>query len=214
MKKLRLALALLAMASAAGANSFTADGTVFETAHGYSHKADRSLVNDGSFEDGTCYTGNSAWTCVSDNDCDWIVDLAALGLWNYDGNHSAWLGGFCHGAVTIFTSICQTMLLDTSCQPGLSWYWLAYVEGSGSRIYLTISGDTVWEKVLQLSDHLLDYQYESATLLGYEGEVHEVCFHYEHLAYGSNYFLDFVEFTGLDPTALESGSLSTVKSMY
>ena len=95
LKKVTFALALIAMASYAGAASFDANGTVFEPTYGYNHMDRVGLVNDGSFEDGTCTDGLSGWTCTTDNTCDWITDLAALGLWNYDGMHIAWLGGFC-----------------------------------------------------------------------------------------------------------------------
>jgi len=117
-------LAILASGSMVSANTFTADGTVFEPSHTYSWQADRlGLIEDGSFEDGTCYTGDSSWTCESDNDCDWIADLVPLGLWNYDGMHVAWLGGFCGGEATEHTSICQEIYIDG---PTLSWWGLRY----------------------------------------------------------------------------------------
>ena len=49
-------------------------------------------LRQSDFENGTCYTGDSSWTCSSDNGCDWIADLVPLGLWNYSGMHVAWLG--------------------------------------------------------------------------------------------------------------------------
>ena len=47
MKKLMVFLMVLAWTTAAGANSFTADGTVFEPTHGYTFGTGRDLLPDG-----------------------------------------------------------------------------------------------------------------------------------------------------------------------
>ena len=213
MKKQMITLAFLGMASVAGANSFTAGGTVFEPSHGYTYRGERWLINDGSFEDGSCVNG--PWICNSDNDCDWIADLVPYGLWNYDGNHVAWLGGFCGGVPTQFTSICQLTEIGY-CPPGFTWYWMAYINEGGSRVFLTIDGNVEWERVLTPGDHMLGYQMDYVQLwdLYDQGQPHQVCWHYDRNgAYGDSYFLDYIDaFCGA--TAAMETSFSTVKSLY
>ena len=214
MKKLMFSLALLAMACAAGANSFTADGTVFEPAYGYHSVGERmGLVNDGSFEFGTC-AGGTAWTCTTDNACDWIADLAALGLWNYDGNHIAWLGGFCGGLAGCATSFCQILFFD-GCP--LSWYWMAYVNDQIMHMYVTVDGTTIYDFYPTLGDHLLDYQMYFCDTSQYQGGTHELCFAMDNPGcasnLGDNVFIDYAEFWDFSsPT--EAASISTVKAMY
>ena len=209
-----LALLLGALAVAvAGANTFTAEGTLLAPIHGYTTIADRWLINDGSFEGGTCLTA-PIWSCATDNGCDWIADLVPLGLWNYDGIHVAWLGGFCGGIATEYTSICQVVDLSGGCGDSISWWWMAYVNEGGSRFYVTVDGNIIYEYIMAPEDHLLDYQIEWA-FTGLPGGVHELCFHYDRDgAYGDNYFLDVVETTFLNPTATEARSFSVVKSLY
>ena len=211
MKKVMVALAILAMASVAGAVSFDKEGTVLEGTYGYNFLSSRALVNDGSFEDGTC-AGGSAWTCDADNGCDWIADLVPLGLWNYDGIHVAWLGGFCGGLATCYSTICQTITVGDA----ISFYWMGYVNDAVQYNYITVNGDEVWGYVLQLSDHLLDYQQLSVDTSAYAGGTYEVCFGVDNTAncagnLGDNLFVDYVE-TGL--VANEEMSFSSVKALY
>ncbi len=105
-------LMLLPMATLAE-RTFDAEGTIpDEGEHGYEyHSPNCRSFPDGSFEGGTCLGSGSQWTCTTDNDCDWIADLVPLGLWNYDGAHIAWLGGFCGGVATDETSFCQTVYI-------------------------------------------------------------------------------------------------------
>ncbi len=211
-KKLFLAIAFISVcAVGAQSNTLTPDGTALEPTHDYaSPREGRHLVWDGDFEDGTCLEGNSSWTCTTDNDCDWITDLVPLGLWNYSGAHIAWLGGFC-GEATEYTSICQDFEIGV-CPSVLLWFWMAYVNEGGSRVYVTIDDDVVWEKILTPADHLLDYQQDgfSEQLSG----VHTICFNYDRNgAYGDNYFFDWVT-GGVGPTATEPSNFSTFKSLY
>jgi len=212
MKKLILSLALLAMACVAGANTFTADGTVFEPTYGYNHLGDRYLVPDGDFEYGTCF-GGSAWTCTTDNSCDWIADLVALGLWNYSGSHIAWLGGFCGGLATCTTTFCQDILIGC----GVTWYWMAYVNDEIMHMYITVDGTTVFDFYPTLADHLLDYQMDMANTSQFYGETHELCFAMDDPGcasnLGDNVFIDFVEYWELT-SPIEAASLSTVKALY
>ena len=209
LKKLALVFAMLAMATVAGANTFSADGTVFEATHGYTFNNDRVLVNDGSFEAGC----DVNWTCVTDNGCAWIADLVPLGLWNYDGNMVAWLGGFCGGLATCFTNICQDILIDG---PELTVFWMAYVSDEVGHIYISIEGDIVFDYTPNLADHLLDYQQWTFDTGGHFGMA-TFCLNLDNpdCSYneGDNVFLDYVE-TVVSPSAIEDVSLSTVKSLY
>ena len=214
MKKLMLSLALLAMAAVAGANTFTAEGTVFEPTYGYNNVDRLGLVNDGDFEFGTC-AGGTAWTCTTDNACDWIADLVALGLWNYSGSHIAWLGGFCGGLAGCATSFCQSIDFGNGANCILSWYWMAYVNDAIMHVYVTVDGTSVFDFYPQLSDHLLDYQVHSADVSGYTG-VRNLCFAMDNPGcaqnLGDNYFLDYVELNNVTPT--QEANLSTVKALY
>ena len=207
------AIFLLLCATGAQGRTLTADGSTLEPSHGYTTQRDLPwLVNDGSFEGGDCITA-PIWTCTTDNGCEWITDLVPLGLWNYDGNHVAWLGGYCGGIATEFTSICQVVQAGY-CPPGHIWHWMAYINGDGgSRVFVTADGDVVFEKILAPEDHLLDYQYEYYEDWGIGYEV-ELCFHYDRNgAEGDNYFVDYVE-EWMGPTASEPISFSTIKSLY
>ena len=145
MKKVMVALALVAMASLAGAASFTQNGAVLEGNYGYNFLADRDyLINDGSFEGGC----GVYWTCTADNTCVWIADLVPLGLWNYDGSYVYWAGGFCGGFATCYSSACQSVLIDAET---LGWFWMGYVNDMVGVNYVTVDGTTVYSYVLQLS---------------------------------------------------------------
>ncbi len=208
---LSVILILVCSASIASANTFTADGLTLEPSHGYTTLDDRALVNDGSFEAGRCLDGLSPWTCTSTNTCDWIVDLVPLGLWNYDGDHVVWLGGFCGGIATETTSVCQQLELNT--QTGISWYWMAYVNDGGTQITVTIDGEVIYEHILATDEHLVDFQLAWADTDGVEG-LHEVCFTYTNPGVeGDNYFIDFAEIA-LSPAPVDEVSFSTVKTIY
>ncbi len=211
MKKLILTcIAILGIVSVAGASTFSADGGLLEPTHGYNTIADRvELVNDGGFEGGSCLEA-PIWTCTTDNGCDWITDLVPLGLWNYEGIHVAWLGGFCGGLATVFTSICQDVDLGTGHL--LSWFWMGYINGGGEYVSVTVDGMVVFEYYTDIADHLLDYQAQVADISGAGGGVHNLCFNYDLMIAGDNYFLDWVEY--IDATATEDVNFSTVKALY
>lgn len=210
MKKLILTcIAIMAIASVAAASTFTADGGLLEPTHGYNTIADRAvLVNDGSFEGGSCIN-TPIWTCTTDNGCDWITDLVPLGLWNYDGVQVAWVGGFCGGLATVFTYICQDV--DLGAGHLLSWFWMGYITDGGDYVSVSVDGTVVFDYITNAADHLLDYQAQVADISGFAG-VHTLCFNYDLQNIGSNYFLDWVETD--DATATEDANFSTVKALY
>ena len=209
MKKLTLAcIAIIGIVSIAGASTFTAEGGLLEPTHGYTTLADRALVNDGSFEGGDCLSV-PIWTCTTDNGCEWITDLVPLGLWNYDGSKIAWLGGFCGGIATVFTTICQDVDLGVGCM--ISWYWMGYINSGGEYVSVSIDGTIVFEYYTDLADHLLDYQMQMADATGFGG-VHNLCFSYDLLVAGDNYFVDYVEYN--EATATDDVNFSTVKALY
>ena len=210
MKKLIFTLALLAMASVAGANSFTAEGVVFDTTHDYNWRGDRYLINDGSFEAGC----DVYWSCESDNGCSWITDLVPLGLWNYDGRMVAWLGGFSGGIATCWTYICQDIFID-GCT--LLWWWMGYVNAEVMDVYVTVDEEVVFSHHMTFADHLQDYRQEMVFVYTHIGGSHTLCFYGSNedncaMNFGDNYFVDYVELGGLSAT--QDGSFSTVKAMY
>ncbi len=205
-----LASAIVFLSSSAHSRTFTAEGGLLPPSHGYTFLSDRSLISDGSFENGTCSDGLSTWTCSTDNECDWIADLVPLGLWNYDGQHVAWLGGYC-GQATCYTTICKRVWIDGSY---LSWFWFGYIHNGGRLVNVSIDGDIVFTYITDLDDHLLDWD-SIGVWTNYYPDWRELCFEYHNeadcrLNIGDNYFIDFVEITGTQPTSpLE---FSTVRS--
>lgn len=173
------------------------------------------LVNDGSFEFGTCTTG-SAWACYADNTCDWIYDFSALGLpllSNYDGSYGYWLGGFCGGAMSS-DGACQTITIDG---PTLSWWWAGYVTTAGDLVDFTMDGSVIYTKVIALTDHTAEgtngpvWNNDTCDISGFMGGDHELCINY-YATVGANLFTDFFEI--LPGTATEDGNFSMVKSLY
>jgi len=211
-KQLMVFMTVLAWTAAAGANSFTAEGTVFEPTHGYTFVTGRNLLPDGDFEQGTCLAG-STWICTTTNTCDWIADLVPLGLWNYSGSHIAWLGGFCGGLATCTTTICKDFDLGICF---LCWYWMAYVNDAIMHVYITVDGTPIYHFYPQLSDHLLDYQQDCTNIYA-DPVVHELCLAMEDPGcasnLGDNYFADYLEMIDLS-SAIAPVDFSTVKALY
>ena len=214
MTKQMLALACLAMACSANANSLTAEGTNFAPAHGYTFRGDRDLVPDGDFEQGTC-VNTPTWTCTTDGSCDWIADLTPLGLWNYNGSHVAWLGGFCGGLATCSTTICKDIYFGQGDRV-ISWYWMAYVNDAVMQFFITVDGNPVYEFHPQPSDHLMDYQFGRCELPPDVVGVRELCLGMDNPGctanLGDNYFADWVDLWDLTSSA--DISFSTVKTLY
>jgi hypothetical protein len=211
--RITLTLAIAALAATAAAAPTTdflpageADSSLASGAYGYNYLIPSGeLINDGSFENG-CGVN---WSCVSDNECVWIADLVPLGLWNYDGSYVAWLGGFCGGAPTVSTHICQDVFLDGY---ELTWFWMAYVNDGGTRVQFSLDGEPFFEHVIVPADHLLGYQQEYASLPE-GGETHTLCLDYSlGNAAGDNYFADYLEMGGIMP--VQAASFSTVKARY
>ncbi len=213
MKTVRMMVLLLTVmaATAAMANTFTAEGGLLEPTHGYRTLVDRSIVNDGDFEGGTCLE-TPIWTCTTDNTCDWIADLVPLGLWNYSGAHVAWLGGFC-GEATVYTRICQDVDFTYNGCGGFSWFWMGYISNGGELITITVDGTVIFTYYTDINDHLLDYQPNMADVSVYSG-VHTLCFNYDLVVAGDNYFVDYVEMGMFNPTPTGEFTFSLVKSFY
>jgi len=167
------------------------------------------LIRDGSFEDGTCSTGNSAWTCAPFSICDWILDLSEIGLTNFDGVHAAFLGGYCTSP-TYNRRICQTIHIDGS---ALSWWWLYFTYSEGNLVTVTLDGTVVFEYHTAAADHLLGWRQATAEIAEWLGEDVELCFRYQRVAEeADSYFVDFVELQG--GTASRPLSFSALKSRY
>jgi len=213
-KKLGIALALIAMASVAGAMTLTADGFTASGSADINWQGDREgLINDGSFEFGECGAG-SAWTCTTNTTCAWIVDpLPVWGYPAYDGILCGWLGGFCGDPNS--NSFCQDILFDGS---ELSWYWMGYVEAdSGNAVYVTVDGNVVWELFLGLEHHTYGIWQNTGDTLGnadvaaYMGGTHNLCMEFVATD-GANMLIDYLELMG--GTAAEDMDFSSVKALY
>ena len=211
MKKLLTFVAILGIVSIASAATFTADGSTLDPTHGYTTMDRIGLVSDGSFEAGC----DVYWLCATDVTCVWITDLVPLGLWNYDGNMVAWLGGYC-GTPACYQTFTQDIVIDGGL---LSWYWMGYINnGDIMTVYITVDGTEVYSYVPQLTDHLLDYQQASCDVSAFnDGGMHTVVIGQDNPScvdpgVGDNYFLDYVELAG--GTATQETTFSSVKSLY
>lgn len=155
-------------------------------------RPDRSLVDDGSFENGEC-GGGSAWTCTSDTPCNWILNpLSTWGYPAYHGEMVAWLGGYC--GVMNSNSFCQEVWLN---EPGLRWHWMGYVADThvSNFVYVKIDGDIVWAKEMTWPE---DHTYGTWSTLQASFDLphgvglYEVCFEFEATT-GANMLIDYVE---------------------
>jgi len=212
---LSLVLMLLILAASAGADSLADLRAFLAPDPGGPGPRDGRLINDGSFEDGTCQDGASAWTCESSGDCDWILDLTAHGLWNYDGIHSAALGTYCQGVPVEYTHICQDILIDGTT---LSWYALQFSIPS-SAFTVSLDGEAIQEVGGACDWIPCDYTRQTADVSAYMGGVHRLCFDY--VRNGADpppaCFIDYVELslaTGVPGGVEELTNLSTVKALY
>ena len=210
MKKLLTFVAILGIVSIASAATLTADGTQLDPTHGYTTMDRIGLVPDGSFEAGC----DVNWLCGSDGSCVWITDLVPLGLWNYDGAMTAWLGGYCGGIPTCYSSFTQDFTIDGGL---MSLYWMGYINfGEIMTVYVTVDGTEVYSYVPVLSDHLLDFQQVSFDVSAFnDGGMHTVVIGQDNPSCfdsGDNYFLDYVELAG--GTATQETTFSSVKSLY
>ncbi len=215
MKRILISVLMITVfASFASANmggSFDQTGTVPEFNQEPEFIANiHGVVNDGFFEDGLCGAG-SAWTCATiPNDCPVIVDLFALGLWNFEGDQVAWIGGLCNEEFDNYESVCQDVFFDGD---RLAWYWMAYVNAGGNPVNVTIDDNVVYTYMTQLSDHLTGYWPEEIMVSDYIGGVHTLCFEYEKIQnLADNYFIDHVVIHG--GVATEETNFSTIKANY
>lgn len=219
LKKVMFAIAMLAMASYAGAMSLNADGLTIQGQGDVNWVQDRlGLVNDGSFEFGECDAG-SAWTCTTTTTCAWILDPTAVwGYPAYDGLLVAWLGGFCGDANS--NSFCQDLFIDGMT---LDWYWMGYVNNGCGTIIVSVDGTPLLTYVLQLSDHTYgtwglasDSAFGAVDMSAYCGMTVNVCFEelYCDIGTNDNMLIDYVVLNDECSTATDDASISTVKALY
>lgn len=220
LKKVMFALAMLAMATYAGAMTLTADGFTAQGVAGTPVNHDRlGLVNDGSFEFGECGAG-SAWTCTTNTTCTWILDpIAVWGYPAYDGVLVAWLGGFC--GTPNSNSFCQSLYIDGKY---LDWKWMGYVNSACGTVYVKVNGGTVWSHLLQLSEHTYGTWNNASAFWGnidlsaYCGQTVNLCLEETACPDGANNDNMLVDYVTLnvscDIIATEDASISTVKALY
>ncbi len=201
-------LMVLAFALAVSAASLTPDPDFIPVTGGICNQSSGErddLVNDGSFEDGTCGAG-SAWTCYTDTACEYIVDpSSAWGYPAYDGILAAWLGGYCSGSPNT-NSFCQDIYFDARY---LDWYWMGYVNDECGAMEVRIDGSLVFEHPMVMADHTLGtWNSASGTLAGADGVdvhdyfdgTHELCFAWSRGSCGvgdnDNMLIDYVTLHG------------------
>jgi len=114
--------------------------------------ADRSLVPDGSFEQGP--PPASAWAETAAGGCEWIGDNS--GAWYvsaFDGVNDVWLGGYCDDGAGGYGPTSTTITQDVAVPAGdpvLSFRYLALrvdqddEPADGDRAYVTVDGVEVW----------------------------------------------------------------------
>lgn len=113
------------------------------------HVRDRDvLINDGSFENGTCGLGSS-WTCVTNTTCDFIIASPDIYGWSpaIDGTNAAWLGGYCSEPNT--NSFCQDILIDGIY---LDWYWEGWINYPCAAMEIRVDGDLVFYHAMDWAD--------------------------------------------------------------
>jgi hypothetical protein len=219
LKKVMFALAMVAMASYAGAMTLTADGFTAQGIPTAPVNHDRvGLVNDGSFEFGECGAG-SAWTCTTNTTCAWIVDPTPVwGCPAYDGVLCAWLGGFC--GTPNSNSFCQDLFIGGN-DCSLDWHWMGYVNSACGTVSVTVNGSTIFSHTLQLSEHTYG-TWNTASSYGwvplvsaYQGQTVNLCLKEVACPDGANndnMLVDYVVLNGC--VATEDASMSTVKALY
>ncbi len=164
------------------------------------------LVNDGSFEDGTCAAG-SAWTCTTNTGCDFIVPFPEGYGWSpaYDGINAAWLGGFCGDPNT--NSFCQEVLIDGT---HLDWFWEGWVNDACSAIEIYVDGNMVFDHWMDWPDNTAGTGWTRASesiaapsgadLSVYAGTVAELCLVWNRDGCGDflndNMLVDYLTFHG------------------
>ncbi len=195
-----------------------------ETTHVYDRD---TMINDGSFENGTCASG-SAWTCVTNTTCDFIVATPEIYGWSpaFDGVNAAWLGGYCSDVNT--NSFCQDILIDGVY---LDWYWEGWVNYPCASMEIRVDGDLVFNHPMEWADDGAGTGWRRASetiaspygvdLSAYIGGVHELCIQWNRDACGpsenDNMLVDFFTLEGApDPTELTvmadgSGDVPTIQ---
>lgn len=183
------------------------------------------VVNDGSFENGTC-DGGSDWTCATTHpNCETILNPTG-GPWGsnaYDGSLAVWLGGVCDNE-GISNSVCQELVLSPSV---LSWWWMGYYTLEGvqeATLQITVDGGLIWEHSMSLEDHTLGTWANSALTFGAvslraweDGMSHTLCFEFDNF-YANNgtttasMLVDLIELN--HPVATGEATFSTIKVLY
>jgi predicted outer membrane repeat protein len=139
------------------------------------------LINDGSFEYGTCNSG-SDWTCDGNYPVfEGILDpMAVWGYPAYDGTLTAWLGGFSGGQPNI-NSLCQDIYFEGQY---LDWFWMGYVNDACSEMEIRVDGTLVYGHPMDMIDHTYGtWNTASSTIAApfgvpvtmYAGGTHELC---------------------------------------
>jgi hypothetical protein len=223
-------LAILALvAGSASAASLDRNGT-WVPGEFHQHNAlhmPRTLINDGSFEQGP--PPASAWTEVSNSPaCEWIGDFSsAWYMSSWDGYMDYWAGGYCidEGTGELFTvtsSVAQVIQVPVE-TTRLSFYYAAFrpdaddVPADGDHVYVAVNGVEVWR---------LDLVRDNNTYPNWAGPVYvdleayagqSVSLTFGGISVGDvtgNVRFDYIELIPGDPTAVASSRWGSVKALY
>jgi len=183
-----------------------------------------ALINDGSFENGTCGDG-SDWTCTTTHPaCETILD--PTGYWGshaFHGDLAAWLGGVCDNE-GISNSVCQDIVITPS---QLSWWWMGWytlIAEQEATLRVKVDGQIAWEHLMTSEDHTVGSWASSVESFGIvdlrrweDGQVHTLCFEFDNY-YSNNggttvsMLVDWIELS--HPVAAEEASFSAIKVRY
>jgi hypothetical protein len=185
----------------------------------------RTLINDGSFEQGP--PPASAWTEVSNSpNCEWIGDFAsAWYVSSWDGYFDYWAGGYCYddlGQVfPVTSSVTQALQVPVESST-LSFFYVSYrpdVDDNppdGDHVYVAVNGVEVWGmELIQANDTYPSWVGPIPVDLGnYGGQ--DVSLSLGGVSVGDvtgNVRFDYIEFVA-GPTAVPSSGWGSIKALY
>ncbi len=218
---------LTLVAGPAGAGWLDRDGTWAPSEFHQSSgpEGTRTLINDGSFEQGP--PPASAWTEVSNSpNCEWIGDFA--GEWyvsSWDGYFDYWAGGYClddQGLMfPVTSSVTQVVPVPVETTT-LSFFYVSYRPDAddnppdGDHVYVTVNGAEVWSmELIRANDTYPSWVGPILVDLGdYGGQ--DVSLSFGGVSVGDwtgNVRFDFIEFVA-GPTAVQSSDWGTIKALY
>lgn len=185
----------------------------------------RTLINDGSFEQGP--PPASAWTEVSNSPyCEWIGDFAST--WyvsSWDGYFDYWAGGYCFDDLgqmfPVTSSVTQVVPVPVDAS-ALSFFYVSFRPdvdddpADGDHVYVAVNGVEVWSmEMIRANDTYPSWVGPILVdLRDYAGQ--DVSLTFGGISAGDmtgNVRFDYIEFTE-GPTAVQSSGWGSIKALY